>query len=360
MNPNTATQYTEYAWTDRNGDRLWQAGEEGAVQAQFGGTANVSIDPNLRNSFTDELSAWVERELPGAIGARAGFVWKMDRDGYQQENANRPLSAWNVPITVTDPGPDGRANTGDDRPSSMLNLSADALAAARRERRLQPGGYEADYKSSSWRPPSASRTSGAWSARSSTPGPTSSARSYFGTGPAGSTGGTNPSLFASFASHRLPHHRPDDDTRNEFTLWNFKLHGTWEPAWGLRLTPVFRIQQGYPYGPRLQRHATSGVTGGPDVNYGTQPLRPSRSRAPQETIKQLDFRAREEVQALRPREAGRDVRRLQRVQREHRAEHPRPHGPARHQRDRRDIPTFGTPVTILPPRIARFSARLSF
>ena len=32
VNPNTSTQYSQYGWTDRNGDLLWQAGEEGALR----------------------------------------------------------------------------------------------------------------------------------------------------------------------------------------------------------------------------------------------------------------------------------------------------------------------------------------
>ena len=111
VNPNTSTQYTQYGWTDRNGDRLWQDGEQDNQQ-QFGGSASVEIDPNLRNTPTDEWSAWIERDLGAGIGARAGFVWKMDRHGYQQFNRNRPLSAYNVPITVVDPGADGTRGTG--------------------------------------------------------------------------------------------------------------------------------------------------------------------------------------------------------------------------------------------------------
>ena len=99
VNPNASLQYTQYAWNDLNGDLVWQPGESGALQAQFGGTANVKIDPKLRNSHTDELSAWVERELPGRVGARLGFVWKMDRDGYQQANVNRPVSAHHGPTS---------------------------------------------------------------------------------------------------------------------------------------------------------------------------------------------------------------------------------------------------------------------
>ena len=33
VNPNTSTQYTQYGWTDRNGDRLWQDGEQGAISS---------------------------------------------------------------------------------------------------------------------------------------------------------------------------------------------------------------------------------------------------------------------------------------------------------------------------------------
>jgi hypothetical protein len=161
LNPNTSDQFTEYAWTDRNGDRLWQTGEEGAIRQQVGGTANVQLDPNLRNSRTDELSAWVERELGGQVAVRAGFVWKMDRDGYFRfNNFQRPYSAYNVPITVRDPGPDGTASTGDDRIVNMLNLNAATLALPTANRILNPDA-----------------ASGAWWGRSSTRGPTSSPRS---------------------------------------------------------------------------------------------------------------------------------------------------------------------------------------
>lgn len=35
---------------------------------------------------------------------RAGFVWKKDNDGWQQVNTLRPLDAFNVPVTIIDPG----------------------------------------------------------------------------------------------------------------------------------------------------------------------------------------------------------------------------------------------------------------
>src|SRR5262249_26993563 len=65
ISPNPSTQYTEYAWTDRNGDRLWQDGEQGAVLARIGGASTVQLDPNLENSHTDEFTVFAGRELPG-------------------------------------------------------------------------------------------------------------------------------------------------------------------------------------------------------------------------------------------------------------------------------------------------------
>lgn len=44
-------------------------------------------------------------------------------------NANRPVSAYNVPVTILDPGPDGVLRTADDGPALQgFNLSTAALA----------------------------------------------------------------------------------------------------------------------------------------------------------------------------------------------------------------------------------------
>jgi hypothetical protein len=364
VNPNTSTQYTQYAWTDRNGDRLWQDGEQGAIQAQFGGSASVEIDPNLRNSYTDEWSAWIERDLGAGVGARAGFVWKMDRDGYQQSNRNRPLSAFNVPITVVDPGPDGTRGTGDDQNVSMMNLSAAALAAPIANFVHNPEGFEADYKNIEVA--LSKRFSNRWSATSSFlyTWVSEYGSSYNGSGLAGSTAGANPSLFSSFASQTgFPYTDADLDTFNEFTVWNFKAYGTYEAGWGVRLTPVFHMQQGYPAGRVFTATSTSGITGGPGVNYGTQPLHAEPITARRhETITQMNFRAEKSFGIAR---AGRvklgilfDVYNVFNANPELNIRSTT--GRLAISETGANIPTFNTPVTILPPRIARISARLDW
>ncbi len=363
VNPNTSTQYTEYAWTDRNGDRLWQNGEQGAITEQFGGSSSVSIDPNLKNSYTDEFSAWVERELGGQVGVRAGFVWKMDRDGYQQSNANRPLSAYNVPITVVDPGPDGsRATTGDNKNVSMLNLNPANLALPIANLVHNPPGFEADYKNIELT--ANKRFSNKWSLTGSFlyTWVDEYGSSYFNSGLGGTGSARLPSLFSGFAAQvGFPVTAADLDTRNEFTVWNGKLYGTWEPAWGLRFTPVFKIQQGYPAGRVFNATNTSGVTGGPNPNYGTQPLHAEPITAHRmETIKVLDLRAEKQF-TLRGRLKLGILLDLYNVFNENTELNIRSTtGTLTISESGTTIPTFNTPITILPPRILRISGRLSF
>jgi hypothetical protein len=360
-NPNTGDQYTEYAWTDRNGDRLWQAGEEGAIRQRVGGTANVLLDPDLRNSRTDEVSAWVERQVGADVAVRGGFVWKMDRDGYFRfNNFQRPFSAYSVPISVRDPGADGTANTGDDRVVSMLNLDPSVLSLAPVNRIMNPDGYEANYKNIEVG--INKRFSRKWSVVSSFLYTwTDEFTAQYNGGGSFANGGTGtlPSLFGGFGTSGFAL-SPNDDMSSKFTTWGFKVHGTAEPAWGLRITPIYRIQQGYPYGRVFSVGATSGV-GTPGVNYGTQNLRaePLTSHR-QDTIKQLDLRLEKRFKVT-----GRA--RLGLIFDVYNVFNANPELNIRHTTGRltisetgANIPTFNTPVTILPPRIARLSARFDW
>ncbi len=353
LNPNTGTQYTEYAWTDRNGDRLWQDGEQGAVRAQFGGTANVLIDPSLKNSFTNEFSTWLERELPGNIGARVGFVWKMDRDGYQQFNRNRPVSEYNVPTTATDIGPDGRAGTGDERTVSAFNLNPINLALPIVNFVTNPGGFDADYKSVEVG--ATKRFAKKWSMVGSFLYTWTSefGTSYLSSG-AGSNGGSSASLFSGFAGTvGFPITPNGQTTPSEFTTWNFKIHGSYEPGWGLRITPIYRMQQGYPYGRVFAATLNYGAQ-----NFQAEPITAHRHQ----TVKQLDFRAEKKFNLS---SSGRaklgvifDVYNVFNANPELNIRATT--GTLTISESSAVIPTYNTPITILPPRIARLSARLSW
>ena len=91
--------------------------------------AATTFDENLENTYVDQFTAYVEREVMSNFGVRTGFVWNGRRQVRGQINVNRPLDVYDVPVTFRDPGPDGRVATGDD--GDLLtgyNLSAEALA----------------------------------------------------------------------------------------------------------------------------------------------------------------------------------------------------------------------------------------
>jgi hypothetical protein len=111
---------TDYRWHDLNNDGKYQTGEVNldTNSADFLSTtsaANTPPNPALRLSHTQEISASIERELAPNLAARMLFVQKRNGDDFSSSiNTLRPISAYNIPITRRDPGPDGVLNTVDD------------------------------------------------------------------------------------------------------------------------------------------------------------------------------------------------------------------------------------------------------
>ncbi|MGE0359806.1 MAG: TonB-dependent receptor [Vicinamibacterales bacterium] len=125
FNLNDHTQ-RRYRWNDLNGDKIFQGTfnqQTGQVGGEFGnfigtdpgtGSSSQVLNRDLKQPRTDEFTLFLERELMGALSARLGYVYKVANDRYQVVNLERPFEAFNVPVTVRDPGADGVLNTGDD------------------------------------------------------------------------------------------------------------------------------------------------------------------------------------------------------------------------------------------------------
>jgi outer membrane receptor protein involved in Fe transport len=114
---------TDFRWHDLNRNNNYDPGEvnfdTSATGPDFVSTtsaANAKINPDLRLSHTQELSASLEHELAPSLAVRGLFVQKRVGDSYTTINVLRPYSAYNIPITRRDPGPDGNLSTADDGP----------------------------------------------------------------------------------------------------------------------------------------------------------------------------------------------------------------------------------------------------
>ena len=121
---------------------------------------HVPRSDDLENAYTDEASVFIERQVVTDLGLRVGFVWKKDYNGWQQFNADRPHSAYNVPVTISEPGPDGSlATTGDNTPDH--GLQPRPTPAARRPPSCRTStATRAPTRPSSSRPTSATAAAG--------------------------------------------------------------------------------------------------------------------------------------------------------------------------------------------------------
>jgi hypothetical protein len=291
LNPNTSNQYADYTWNDVNGDRLYQPGEEGVQGAnfRFTGVAGTTLDPDLENSYTDEASGFIEREVMRDLGVRVGYVWKKDNSGWQQIVPNRPFSAYNVPNAVVDPGPDGNAaTTADNGPT--LNLFNLDNPAGRPITQLVTNidGYEGNYRTLEFS--SNKRYSNRWSMNASFSYTWTEeySRTYFNN--VFATAVNQFSLFGAFPTN------PNERTLNEFTTWNAKFSGTIDAGWGLRVTPVVKSQSGAPYGRVVNVPGCSATVTVNCMNYGAQAIlaEPIGTRR-QETVTLVDFRVEKQV-----------------------------------------------------------------
>jgi hypothetical protein len=117
-----------FTWHDLNGDRLYQPGETNlslsSSNADFRSitaASNRILSPDLKSPDIWETTASFERELAANMGLRLMYVNKRVSGSIVNSlnqtvsiNSLRPYSAWSVPITRRDPGPDGTLGTGDD------------------------------------------------------------------------------------------------------------------------------------------------------------------------------------------------------------------------------------------------------
>ncbi len=118
---------TTFLWHDLNGNNIFEPGEinfdvNGPDFVRTSLHASVSDDalsgavpnPNEKDPSYDEFSASVERELMPNFAVRATGIYTRAFNVYRVQNNLRPYSAYNIPVTKPDPGPDGKLGTADD------------------------------------------------------------------------------------------------------------------------------------------------------------------------------------------------------------------------------------------------------
>jgi hypothetical protein len=133
-NQNQASKSITYAWTDtkvcatcKPGDGLYQPGEEGnQTGSALAGT--ISVDQNLKQPYSNQMTAYLEQQLTEGVGARVGFVYLGVNNQVGTMQPNRPASAYTVPFNFLDVGPDGKAGTADDQNLTFYGVPNSAIS----------------------------------------------------------------------------------------------------------------------------------------------------------------------------------------------------------------------------------------
>jgi hypothetical protein len=114
-----------YDWRDLNGDRDYDPGEvnldpNGPDFRSGGAQLNAFLNPDERIPGAEEYSIGFERQLMRDVAVRVGGVYLKNYNVNRNLNPLRPYSAYSIPVTNPDPGPDGIVGNSDDPGTTLM------------------------------------------------------------------------------------------------------------------------------------------------------------------------------------------------------------------------------------------------
>jgi hypothetical protein len=280
-NPNQAGKTLTYNWSDANGNRLFDAGEQvGAVVQDLTGPGGISIDPDIKQPYTHEVATFFEQQLTEVFGMRAGYVYKSNDDLWMQYQPFRGPEAYTATYNAPDIGPDGVSGTGDDTTHTFFAIPNAQLGSAASVVMTVPayGRFHTVELSGN------KRLSNRWSGGAGF-GYTWSEEhgSFMANNTVSSTSG-NAGPTTGYAQ------TGNDPGAHEYTGWGFKAFGTYEGPWGIRFSPVFRNQAGPNYGRTISVPAPPAGSGLFTSTAGAVLVEPLKTRR-MDNINVLDVRA---------------------------------------------------------------------
>ncbi|TPW10289.1 MAG: hypothetical protein FD127_3812, partial [Acidimicrobiaceae bacterium] len=119
-------------WGDANGNRKYDAGElTGACPAFSGGTTTGYSPDGVDWPYSDEITAGIETQLPGAVRVGAMYYYRTNRKQFGQHNTLQPGSAYTSHTINVPNGPGGTVQNPKPTTATVFNISpaANVLSA---------------------------------------------------------------------------------------------------------------------------------------------------------------------------------------------------------------------------------------
>ena len=221
--------------------------------ATVGGAASRINNPNLKNTYSLQSTMFLEHELAPNFTVRTGFVWNGRRDVAANIYPLRPFSNYTVAKTIKDPGPDGVYGTADDGQTyTLYDLPTTGSTAATATTAAQFTNVPASSNYYNWEISANKHGRGHWDLLASY----AKVWAYETT-----LGGTT--AFTPNAAINAP------GFVNAYTNWQAKLNLTYRAKYGIRLTPVLRVQSGTPFGRTFSSSILATESKAAPAVYGT-------------------------------------------------------------------------------------------
>ena len=232
------TAMLRYRFNDLNGNRLLDGQQElGTFLSTQGGAGFVRIDRDIKRPYSQELSAHFEQEVFEGLSARASYVYKNIRNDWAEVDLLR-VGAYTIPVTVTDPGPDGVTGTGDDQQLQVYDRPP-GVGSDRTFTNPTDPAYNSDYSTIEFA--LNRRFKGRWMALTAF-GYTWLDQFHGVT----STTSALDSIGLGKAYNWNPNNRIN--ALQTSTLWNYKLIGRYVFPYEIGVSGSYKLQSGRPWG----------------------------------------------------------------------------------------------------------------
>lgn len=132
-------------WGDANGNRRFDEGELTGTCPGFSGGTLTNYAPGVKWPYSDEATAGIETQLPGAVRVGAMFYYRTNREQIGQVNTLVPTSAYTQHTINVPNGPGGTVASPKPTTATVYNLNP-ALASAQLNVRDNVEYLDTEYK----------------------------------------------------------------------------------------------------------------------------------------------------------------------------------------------------------------------
>jgi hypothetical protein len=242
-------------WTDPNGDGRFQDSEITVSQCSaFSGGATTNYADGIRWPYSDEATAGVETQLPGAVRVGAMFYYRTNRDQFGDRNIAVPTSAYTQHNVTIPNGPGGGPGNTNQQAITVpvWNLPAN-LASADQTIRDNQSVLDTEYKGIEFT--ATKRFSTKWQMQAGL----TFGKNEGGIGAAGDLNDPNPT--------RFPRGIIGNDSERAL-----RISGSYELPYGISFAGSMLANNGYPYVSTYSLSRAAAATQGITLTRATQTI----------------------------------------------------------------------------------------